>query len=102
MARAAHTLERRGDVSGRLELHDQVDRADVDPELEGRRGDERPELALLEAILGLEPGPAGERAVVGRDAAVGDAVVQITRDPLRRPPALSEDEIGRASCRGRV
>src|SRR2546430_17337365 len=46
----------------------------------------------LEPVLGLEPGAAGERAVVGGDAAVLDTVVQIPRDPLRRPPALSEDE----------
>src|SRR2546430_9991242 len=37
----------------------------------------------LEPVLGLEPGAAGERAVVGGDAAVLDTVVQIPRDPLR-------------------
>src|SRR5256885_2297828 len=65
VARAAHALKGRGDVAGRLELHDQVDRADVDPELEGRRGGERLELALLEPVLGLEPGAAGQGDPVG-------------------------------------
>ena len=92
VAGAADPLERRGDVARRLELHDQVDRADVDPELERRRGDERAQLAVLQAVLGLEPRAARQRAVVRRHAAVGDPVVQVTRQPLGGAAALREDE----------
>ena len=91
---AAHALQGRRDVARRLELDDQVDRADVDAELERGGGDQRAQLALLEAVLGLQPRAARERAVVRGHPAVGDAIVEVAREPLGRAPALREDERG--------
>ena len=92
VARPAHALERGGDVPGRLHLDDQVDGADVDAELERRRRHERLQLAVLEAVLGFQAGPARERAVMGGDEPAGDAVVEVAGQPLGRPPALREDQ----------
>jgi hypothetical protein len=89
---AAHPLQGRGDVARRLQLHHQIDRADVDAELERRRGDERPQLAVLQPVLRLEPRPARQRAVVRRDPAVGDAIVQVPSQALGGAAALGEDE----------
>src|SRR5207244_6638721 len=69
VARAADPLECGGDVARRLDLDDQIDRAHVDAELERGRGDQRAQLAALEAILRLESRAARERAVMRRDAA---------------------------------
>ena len=55
VARASDPLQRRRDVARRLELHDQVDGTHVDAELERRRRDECLELAVLEAVFGLQP-----------------------------------------------
>ena len=92
VARPPDALERGRDVAGRLELDDQVERPDVDAELERGGRHERVQLAVLEPVLGLQAGAPRERAVVGGDAAVLDAVVEVAGDPLRRAPALAEDE----------
>ena len=48
--------------------------------------------AILQPVLGLEPRPARERAVMRGDAAVGDPVVEVARQPLGGAAALGEDE----------
>src|SRR5207245_290409 len=94
---AAHALQGRRDVARRLELDDQVDRADVDAELERGGGDQRAQLALLEAVLGLQPRAARERAVVRGHPAVGDAIVEVAREPLGRAPAPGSTSAWRRS-----
>ena len=59
-------LQAAGDRVGRLDLHDEIDGAHVDAELEAAGGDERGQRAGLERVLDLEPLLAGDRAVVGR------------------------------------
>ncbi len=61
VARAPHALEQGRDRTGRADLHDQVDVADVDPELERRRRDEDAQRARLEALLGVVPARAPSR-----------------------------------------
>ncbi len=61
---APDALEPRGDRGRRLDLHDEIDGADVEPELERRGGDDGRELAFLEAILDLQPPLARHRSVV--------------------------------------
>ena len=55
MARAAGALQERRDRARRAELADELDVADVDAELERRRGDERLQLAALQPLLGVQP-----------------------------------------------
>ena len=65
VAGAADPLQQGGDRARRAELADEVDRADVDPQLQRRRGHQGRELAGLEAALALQPLLLGQAAVVG-------------------------------------
>jgi hypothetical protein len=49
-------LQQRGDPLRRADLADQIDVADVDPELQRRRRDDRAQAAGLSARLRVEPG----------------------------------------------
>src|SRR6185312_5087695 len=82
VAGAADALEAGGDGGGRLDLHDQIDRADVEPELQRRGGDDGGERAGLEAILDGEAGLAGDGAVVGEAELLGGGLVDGGREAL--------------------
>ena len=79
----ADPLQPGGDRRRRLDLHDEVDRAHVDAEFEGRGRHDRGQPAGLELLLGDAALLARHRAVVG------------PRDDLRRAAALarSADEL---------
>ena len=62
--RAADALEERRDRPRRADVAHEVDRADVDAELERGGGHHDRDLARLETALGLEPGPPRHAAVV--------------------------------------
>ncbi len=64
MPGAAHALHRRGDGPGRTYLADQVDAADIDAQLQRGRGDQQPDLAVLELALRFEPQFPREAAMV--------------------------------------
>ena len=64
---AADALQARGHRTGRLDLHDQVDRAHVDAQLERAGRHQAPEVAALELVLDQEPAFARQRPVVGLD-----------------------------------
>ena len=92
VAGTADTLEPGGHRLGRLDLHDQVDRAHVDPELERRCGHERGQAAGLQHLLDLEPLLAGDRAVVRAGDLLLGQVVQAMGDALGGAAAVHEDE----------
>ena len=71
VARAADALQPLRHALGRLELHDQVDVADVDAELERAGADQGREFAGLQVRLHLAPGFFRHAAVVGADRAFG-------------------------------
>ena len=76
MARAADALHPRRHRGRRLDLHDEIDGAHVDPELEGRGGDDRRQAPRLERILDGDALLARDRAVVGADQLLSRQVVQ--------------------------
>ncbi len=94
VARAPHPLQQRRDRAGRADLAHQVHRPDVDPELERRRGDERPELPLLEARLGIEPLLLREAAMMRRHVLRAHPLRQMHGHPLGEPPRVHEHERG--------
>src|SRR3990172_2028647 len=51
VSRAPHALQTRGEAPRRADLADEVHRADVDPELEGGRGDEGAQVARAQPRL---------------------------------------------------
>ena len=67
VAGAPDALEAGAHRAGRLDLHDEVDGAHVDPELEARRAHEAAQPPRLELVLDLEPALTRQRAVVGLD-----------------------------------
>ena len=94
VARTADALNESTDLMRGAELDDVVDDPDVDPELEGRGRDQRPELSIPERALGLLPDLSGERAVVDRDREVRRELLQTGRKTLGRGAGIDEDQRG--------
>ena len=92
VARAADALEERRDRARGADLDRQIDVADVDAELERRRRDERPELAGLQPLLGVEAARPREAAVVARDRVLAEQPRELRRDPLGHLARVDEDE----------
>ena len=84
VAGAADALHGDGDGAGGGDLADEVDVADVDAEFERGGGDEDLDLAVLQALLGVEAEVAGERAVVGGDVSRGRGGRRARRRSFRR------------------
>ncbi len=94
VTRASHPLQERGDATRRADLNHQVDRADVDPQLQRRRRHQRPHAPLFQAGLGVQPQLAGEAAVVRRHLVLAQPLAQIARRPLGQAPRVHEDQRG--------
>ena len=92
MARAADALQAARDRAGRLDLHDQVDRAHVDAELEAARRHDRAQLPRLQGVLDLEPLLARDRAVVGAHEVLVGELVELRREPLGEAPSVHEHD----------
>ena len=67
VAGPADPLQPPGHGARRLDLHDEVDGAHVDSQLETARGDDGPQVAALELVFDHDPLLAGERSVVRFD-----------------------------------
>ncbi len=89
---ATHALQERRDRAWRAELADQLDIADVDAELERCGGDQCPQLARLETLLGIEPLLLGEAAVMRGDVVLADALAQMPRHALDHAAGVGEDQ----------
>ena len=92
VARSADALQRDGDRSRRADLADEIDRADVDAELERRRGDNRLQLSAFEPLFGREPQLAREAAVMGEHGVFAEPLGEMVRHPLGQPPRVDEHE----------
>ena len=91
---ATDALQERGDAARRPDLADELDRADVDAELQRRGGDQRAQVTGAQA--GLDPltpflrqGPV----VRGHDV-VAEARAQLVREPLGHAARVDEDQRG--------
>ena len=92
VARAADALQRDRDRSRRSDLADEIDRADVDAELERRRGDDRLELAGLQPLFGGQPQLARQAAVMRQHGVFAEPLAKVMRDPLGQPARVDEHE----------
>ena len=63
----ADTLDRTRNPFRRRNHHDQIDRADVDSELEAGRTNDRPQFSILQTIFDLKPNTAIERSMMDFD-----------------------------------
>ena len=94
MSRSADALQRDRDGSRRADLADQIDGADVDAELERRRGDDRLELAVLQLLFGRQPQLARQAAVMREHRVFAEPLAEMVRDALGQPPRVDEDQRG--------
>ena len=92
MAGTADPLQEGVHRTRRAELADQVDVADVDAQLERAGGDQRLQLARLQALLGLEPVLARQAAVVRGDMLLAEPLGQVAGDALGDATLVDEDE----------
>ncbi len=76
------------------DLADEIDVADVDAELERCGGDEDLDLAVLQALLGVEAERAGERAVVRGDVLRAEALGEGEGYLLDEAACVDEDQRG--------
>ena len=92
--RASHPLQRHGDGAGRAELADEIHRAHINPEFQRGGGHHGADFRGGEPPLGLEPGLAGEAAVVGEDRVAREPFAERVGQPLRHPPGVHEHQGG--------
>ena len=95
VTRSADALQRNRDGARRAELNDEIDRADVDAQLERCRRYDRAQLACPQPSLDVEAHFARETAVVRHDETFAETLVQRKGDALAHPPRADEDQ-GRA------
>ena len=94
VAGAADALEEGGDAAGRFELADEIDRADIDPELKGSGGDECLHFAGLEAAFETETAVFGEAAVMGADLLFAETLGEVEGGAFGEAACVDEDQGG--------
>ena len=91
---SADALEERRDRTGGPDLDHQVHVADVDPELQRRRGHDRAQAARLQPFLGVQPSLAREAAMVAGHLVFAQQLRELGGDALRHLSRVHEDEGG--------
>ncbi len=94
MAGAAHPLQERRDTARRADLAYQIDIANVDAQFQRSGGDQHPQFAALQALLGVEPVLLGQAAMMGGHLFGADALGQMARHPLRHAPRVDKYQRG--------
>ena len=92
MSGAADALQPVGHALGRLELEHEIHRADVDPQLQRARADERAKLAGLKRLLEHEAALARQRSVIGKRDLLAGERVDPRRHLLGLRAVVDEDE----------
>ena len=91
---SANPLEKRGDRPRGAELQHEVDRPDVDAQLERRSGDDRFQFTGPQSGLDAQPPIHREAAVMGRHLVLTDKLPEQMADPLGHTPSVDEDQRG--------
>ena len=96
-ASGEHWLQEGGDAPRRADLTDELDRPDVDAQLERGRGDERLQVPRPEPPLHLVPAVLRQAAMMGRHLAFPESLPEEVRHPLGQTPGVDEDQRGAVS-----
>ena len=94
VVRAADALQERGDAARRTDLAHELDRADVDAELERRGGDERAQVAGAQAGLHAVTTILREAPVVCGHHLGPEPFAELVREPFREAPRVHEHDGG--------
>ena len=89
---AADPLEEGGDRARRADLAHQLDRSDVDAELQRGRGDQRLELTGAQPGLDAVAAVLAETAVVRRDDVVAETFAELVREAFGHLACVDEHE----------
>ena len=92
MSGAADALQAAGDRRRRLDLHDEIDGAHVDAELQRGGRDQRADAPGLQQVLDLAAGVARQRAVMRAHERLARQLVERAGQPLRQPAAVHEEQ----------
>ncbi|MNZ61958.1 hypothetical protein D3C78_800640 [compost metagenome] len=90
----ADPLQKPGNRARRGDLAHQVDVADVDPQLQRRRGDQHLQVAALESLLGIQAKLLGQAAVVGGHGILAQALAQVPAQAFGQTSGVDEDQRG--------
>src|SRR5581483_5153554 len=93
-ARAADPLQEGGDAPGGADLANEVDGTDVDPQLQRRRGHQRLEVTGPQARLDLVAPVLRQRAVVGADDVVAEALAELVGEAFGEAAGVDEHQRG--------
>ena len=104
MTGTADALQEGCDRTRRTDLTNEIDVADIDPELERGGRHQSLEFATLQPLFGGEPELLGHAAVMGGDGLFAKAVGELARDAFGHAPGVDEhqrravvlDELGQA------
>ena len=99
--RAADPLQRHGDRARRTDLADQIHGADIDAQFERRGRHHRPQFAVLQALLGLEPQRARKAAVMRQNCILAQPLGQLVGHALGQPARVDEHQRGPVLLRQR-
>ena len=91
---AADALQRDGDGARRADLADQIDRADVDAQLERCRRHDGPQLAALQPRFRLESQRARKAAMMRQHGILAQPLGKRMRHALGQAPRVHEDQRG--------
>ena len=92
VAGAPDALEEGADAARRADLADQIDRADVDAQLERGGRHHGAQIARFEPLLHLVAALLGQAAVVACDVLLADPLGQPVRHALGQRPRVDEDQ----------
>ncbi len=92
MPRAADSLQEHRERARSSDLTDQIDRTDIDPELERGGRDHRLDDPALQLVLRAKAKPTGEAPVMGQDCLLAEPLFEVVGDPFREPARVDEDQ----------
>ena len=91
---ATDPLQKSRNRARRGDLADQVDVANVDPQLQRRRGDQHLQLAALEPLLGIQAKLLGQAAMVGGHGVLAETFAQVAAQAFGQAPGVDENQRG--------
>jgi hypothetical protein len=87
-----HPLQEGGDAMGRADLAHQLDRPDVDAQLQRRGGHQGPQVACPQAVLDALAALSRQRSVMGGHLVLAQPLAQLMGDPLGQLPGVDEHQ----------
>ena len=89
---ATDPLQEGSDGPGRTDLTHEIHRSDVDPQLEGRRGDQHLQISRAQPVFDAQTSVLRQAPVMGRHAVRREPIDQQMCQPFGQPSRVDEDQ----------